>query len=47
MRIHYGPGYRVYYVDRGDALILLFGGDKASQEGDITEAKRILNALKE
>lgn len=31
MRIDYGPGYRVYFVQRGDALvILLAGGDKAT-----------------
>lgn len=39
MRIDYGPGYRVYFVQRGDALvILLAGGDKATQERDISTA---------
>ncbi len=39
MRIHYGPGYRVYFVQRGDTVaILLGGGDKASQEKDIRKA---------
>jgi putative addiction module killer protein len=42
MRIHYGPGYRVYYVNRGGELvILLCGGDKASQARDIDAAKRL------
>lgn len=36
MRIHFGPGYRVYYVkDRADVVILLCGGDKGSQRRDI------------
>jgi putative addiction module killer protein len=36
MRIDYGPGYRVYYAQRGAALILLLcGGDKSTQNADI------------
>jgi len=39
MRISYGPGYRAYYVHRGESLvILLCGGDKSSQEKDIARA---------
>jgi putative addiction module killer protein len=39
LRIHYGPGYRLYYVRRGDRLILLLcGGDKSSQASDICNA---------
>ncbi|HEX5958040.1 MAG TPA: type II toxin-antitoxin system RelE/ParE family toxin [Hyphomicrobiaceae bacterium] len=39
LRIDTGPGYRVYYASRGDALIvLLAGGDKASQPRDIEKA---------
>ena len=39
MRIDYGPGYRVYFVQRGDILfVLLFGGDKRSQDRDIARA---------
>lgn len=42
MRIHYGPGYRVYYVTRGsEIVILLCGGDKATQARDIEAAKRL------
>jgi putative addiction module killer protein len=40
MRIFYGPGYRVYFVQRGSELIvLLCGGDKSTQKTDIEEAK--------
>lgn len=39
LRIDYGPGYRVYFVRRGEALVvLLAGGDKDSQERDIRKA---------
>ena len=39
MRIDYWPGYRVYFSARGEMLIvLLTGGDKASQARDIKEA---------
>ena len=42
LRIHYGPGYRVYFQRRGEALIvLLCGGDKQSQASDIAWAKRL------
>jgi putative addiction module killer protein len=42
MRIHYGPGYRVYYVNRGsEFVILLCGGDKGSQSRDIEAAKHL------
>jgi putative addiction module killer protein len=40
MKIDFGPGYRVYYVQRGTVLVvLLCGGDKSSQEKDIERAK--------
>ncbi|WP_429279023.1 type II toxin-antitoxin system RelE/ParE family toxin [Paraburkholderia sp. GAS41] len=46
MRIDHGPGYRVYYVQRGVALvILLCGGDKSTQAADIRHAHRILDSL--
>lgn len=42
LRIDYGPGYRVYYLNHGDTLILLLcGGDKGSQSRDIAKAKQI------
>ena len=42
MRIDYGPGYRVYFVARGPAvIILLAGGDKRTQERDIVIARRL------
>ncbi|MGD0844742.1 MAG: type II toxin-antitoxin system RelE/ParE family toxin [Geobacteraceae bacterium] len=46
MRIDYGPGYRVYYTKRGSELvILLAGGDKNSQSGDIKTALRLARNL--
>jgi putative addiction module killer protein len=46
LRIQYGPGYRVYYVQRADVLvILLCGGDKSTQEGDIANAKRLAKEI--
>ena len=42
LRIHYGPGYRVYFLQWGPVLIvLLCGGHKSSQEKDITQAKAL------
>lgn len=46
LRIDFGPGYRVYYVRRGEALIvLLCGGDKGSQARDITRAKALAREI--
>ena len=40
LRINYGPGYRVYFIQRGPVLvILLCGGDKSTQSKDIKQAK--------
>jgi len=40
LKIDYGPGYRVYYVQRGELLILLLcGGDKSTQAKDIQRAR--------
>jgi putative addiction module killer protein len=39
MRIDYGPGYRVYFVQRGEiVVVLLCGGDKRTQDRDIARA---------
>jgi len=46
LRIHYGPGYRVYYTQRGQELvILLAGGDKRTQARDIKTALRLARNL--
>ena len=42
LRVDYGPGYRVYFFQRGKELvILLCGGDKRSQDADVSHAKRL------
>lgn len=42
LRIHYGPGYRVYFCRRGSEIILLLcGGDKSTQARDIEKAKQL------
>lgn len=47
IKIHYGPGYRLYYKINGKQFILLLhGGDKSSQEKDILKAKSIWNQYK-
>jgi putative addiction module killer protein len=46
MRIDYGPGYRVYFVQRGAALVvLLAGGDKRTQDRDVTIARALAREL--
>ena len=46
MRIDYGPGYRVYFTKRGQTVIvLLAGGDKRTQDADITRALRLARNL--
>ena len=42
MRIDYGPGYRIYFTEVGDVVVLLLiGGDKSTQARDIEKAKRL------
>lgn len=46
LRIDYGPGYRIYFIRRGDVLVvLLAGGDKGSQERDIAKARDLAKSL--
>ncbi|NJM99890.1 MAG: type II toxin-antitoxin system RelE/ParE family toxin [Phormidesmis sp. RL_2_1] len=46
LRIDYGPGYRVYFVQRSSVvIILLLGGDKSSQKADIKKAKTLAEQL--
>jgi len=46
LRIDYGPGYRVYFVPRGETLvILLAGGDKRTQNRDIRTALELAREL--
>jgi putative addiction module killer protein len=48
MRIHAGPGYRVYFLRTGATLyVLLAGGDKSSQKQDIIRAKEMARELRE
>ena len=47
MRIHYGPGYRVYFKQTGDVATILTAGDKDSQASDIEDAKKLASELGE
>ena len=47
-RIHYGPGYRMYFMlDGADVVLLLCGGDKGSQQQDIWRAQELARARRE
>ena len=47
MRINYAKGYRVYFKEKNNKIvILLVGGDKSTQQKDIEKAKRIWNKIK-
>ena len=46
MRFHFGPGYRVYFAQRGlEVVILLAGGDKSSQSKDVKRALELARRL--
>lgn len=48
LRIHYGPGYRVYFVQRGPVVVvLLCGGAKRTQQADIVKAKKLADMLED
>ena len=48
LRIHFGPGYRVYFgEDKGVLIILLCGGDKSTQPRDIRKAQILWNDYRE
>ena len=48
LRFDFGPGYRVYYTERGgEIVILLAGGDKSTQERDIEKAKKLADNIEE
>jgi putative addiction module killer protein len=48
LRIDYGPGYRVYFVQRGSTVaVLLCGGDKRTQKRDIKDAISMAKSWKE
>jgi putative addiction module killer protein len=46
LRVHAGPGYRLYFMRRGRiVIVLLAGGDKSTQPSDIEKARRIAREL--
>ena len=48
LRIFYGPGYRVYFIQQGSVVvILLSGGDKSTQNSDIARAKKIAKQIED
>ena len=48
MREHFGPGWRMYYIERGETLIIMLGGgDKSTQSNDIAKAIKLSTLLEE
>jgi putative addiction module killer protein len=48
MREHFGPGWRMYFIQRGPVLIVMLGGgDKSTQSADIAKAVKIAATLEE
>lgn len=46
LRLFFGPGYRVYFTEQGDEIVLLLlGGDKKTQSRDIEKAERYLKTV--
>jgi putative addiction module killer protein len=48
MREHFGPGWRMYYIQRGTTLIVMLGGgDKSTQSADIAKAIKLAATLED
>lgn len=48
IRVDHGPGYRLYFCRRGEAMLLLLcGGDKGSQTRDVARARKMMEALED
>jgi putative addiction module killer protein len=48
MREHFGPGWRMYFVQRGQTLVVMLGGgDQSTQQGDIARAIALANSLED
>lgn len=48
MREHFGPGWRMYYIQRGETLIIMLGGgDKSTQPSDIAKPVKLSTLLEE